>query len=85
MKNKIIISTLLALLISTICFAEDKKPIPRSVKVGWTIVLSSVAVYEVWAVKTKHETLSQGVQHSKAMKVIVGVGLSGVAVHFYLK
>jgi hypothetical protein len=49
------------------------------------MVLGATAGYEFWAVRTRHETMSQGVQHSRGMKFAVGVGLGALSVHLFWK
>jgi hypothetical protein len=53
-------------------------------KIGWTAVFGTIITYEVWALHTHHQTLSETVQHSKWGKIGVGVGLGGFTVHLFI-
>ena len=81
---RVIAALLLILAIASPVHAEDKRN-TKAPKIGWAIALGSVAVYEIWAIKTTHETFSQSVQRSKAMKIAVGVGLGALTIHLYVK
>lgn len=78
---KPIVALIVLLAFATPAHAQENH---KAAKIGWTIVLSSVAAYELWAIKSHHETLSQGVNRSKGLKIGVGVGLGFVAVHLYV-
>lgn len=79
---KTITTMLLLLALAVPAQAQDSH---KAAKIGWTIVLGSVASYELWAIKSKHETLSQGVQRGgKGFKIGLGIGLGVVAVHLYV-
>ena len=72
------------LLVLTLCTPLHAQGHPG--RVTWGVVLGSVATYEIWAVSTHHETMSQSVQHGpRWFKVSVAVGLGALSVHVFLE
>ncbi|HXU04412.1 MAG TPA: hypothetical protein VN903_25800, partial [Polyangia bacterium] len=65
---------LLCLLVAVPCAAQPSHP----GRWAWAGVLGGVAAYELWAVQTHHETMSQEVQHSKGLSIAVGIGLGAL-------
>ena len=83
---KIIAVAILLLTLAAPAIAKDDpySPTTNTGRVGWALVLGTAATYEVWAVSTKHQTLSQSVQHGpKWFKVSLGVGLGALAFHMF--
>ena len=56
-----------------------------SALVAWGVVLLLVAGYELWAVRTGHDTLSQGVRNGpRWFRISVGVGLAALVGHLFV-
>ena len=88
MKRWFIVCMTAATLMSAMpVFADEVAPKPKQItgRIGWVMALGAVGGFELWAVKTRHETMSQGVQHSRGMKLAVGVGLGALSVHLFWK
>lgn len=74
---------LLSLTVPSVAHAEDGKRVNG--KLGWAIALTAVGSYELWAVATKHETMTQSVQRSKGMRIGVAIGLGALSFHLFVK
>jgi len=89
MKRWFIVCMTAATLMSVLpVYADETSPAPKfktGPKIGWALVLGAVGSYELWAVTTHHETMSQGVQRSRKLGLAVGVGLGALSFHLYWK
>jgi len=88
MKRWLIIACMVAMTAVPNVYADETSPAPKfkmGPKIGWALVLGAVGSYELWAVTTHHETMSQGVQRSRKLGLAVGVGLGALSFHLYWK
>lgn len=63
----------------------DPEPLPSQQLAGywmWGLVFLAVAIFEAWAVWTKHRTLSQTVHHGPTwLRWAFGVGFAALIAH----
>jgi hypothetical protein len=75
-------------LLAAPAWAGEEPSQPRGTKpakIAWATVLGSVAAYEVWAIKSHNETMSQATQRHTGTRIAVMVGLSALSVHLVWK